>query len=234
MWYILCHISYDISMVPYLWCHMCLYCFQNIVSHGLYPVPSLVWYISAATPPVPYVSVALIIYCLICAIPCATFSVICILCHIYGTIYECTLFKLLHFFNADVVVQISCTACNIFFFNDAVVVQIYCSASKLLFYLFNDVVVIHIYCTASTIVRVQRFWTTYLSFQIPQYDCTTCSMMLQWFTYIVLLLRYYSCSTWFVVGQCDCNTHEYLGLVDNWSSWIPHPHEYVCIMNTFT
>jgi hypothetical protein len=115
----------------------------------------------------------LVSYCLRCAIPRATFHVICILRHISGTICECTPFKLLHFFNDDVVVHIYCTACSIFFFNDDVVVQIYCGVSKLLYFL-NAVVVTQIYCAASTIVFVQRCWTSYLSFHIPQYHCNYC------------------------------------------------------------
>jgi hypothetical protein len=71
MGYILCHRSCDISPLPLLWCH-------NV-----------------------YVSVPLLNYFLKCAIPCATFPVICILCHISGTICECTPFQLLHFVNDE-------------------------------------------------------------------------------------------------------------------------------------
>jgi hypothetical protein len=52
---------------------------------------------------------------------------ICIMCHICYNICECTPFKLLCFVNDDVVVKISCTACNIFSFNYAIVFQTYCS-----------------------------------------------------------------------------------------------------------
>jgi hypothetical protein len=108
MWNILCHISYEISMVPHLWCTTCLYCFQNIVSHG-------VLYLSCAIARVIYTRChfsdaicecnASKLYCLRCTIPCATFPVICILCHISGNIlFECTPFKLLRFVNDGVVV----------------------------------------------------------------------------------------------------------------------------------
>jgi hypothetical protein len=57
----------------------------------------------------------------------------------------------------------------------------------------------HIYgtlcaCIASKILYCMGYRMCHISCDIPQCDCT-CSMMLQWFTYIVLLLRYYSCST---------------------------------------
>jgi hypothetical protein len=102
------------------------------------------------------------------------------MCHIWYHIYECTPFKLLCFVNDDVVVKISCTACNMFSFNDAIVFQTYCSVcdphilycfyylifskvydfiyiisdpSMFLFlFLINDAAVVHLHYTGSSIL----------------------------------------------------------------------------------